>query len=206
MKFLFDLLPVIFFFAAYIFAKFLPDESQALVTTWLSADIPADQAPILIATFTAIVTSVLQVTLVWLRHRKVDRMLWVSLLIIVIFGGATLIFHDKTFIQWKFTVFYWLLAIMLLGSNLFFHRNLIRRVLEIQKIHLPDPIWSRLNLAWALFFLTIGALNLVVANNFSVDTWMYFKGGGCPALIFVFALAQGFYLSKHLIEDHPDDA
>jgi intracellular septation protein len=82
-----------------------------------------------------------------------------------------------------------------------FRRNLIRRMLENQ-IRLPDPIWLRLNLAWALFFVILGTLNLYVALNFSEKVWVNFKLFGCTALVFVFALAQGLYLSKHLLEDN----
>jgi intracellular septation protein len=203
MKFLFDLLPVIFFFCSYYIADFYPDESHALVTNWLDAGIPADQAPILIATFITIVGTALQVAIVLFRRRKVERMLWISLIVIVVLGGATLAFHDETFIKWKPTVLYWLLALTLLGSKIFFRRNLIERMLEAQ-FRVPDPIWSRLNLACALFFVFLGLLNLYVAFNFARDTWVNFKAIGCSALIFVFALALGLYLSKHLIEDQAD--
>jgi len=203
MKILFDLLPVIFFFAAYKIAGFFPDEAHALVMNWLSADIPASQAPILIATFTTIVATALQIGIVWLKHRKVDRMLWISLIVIAILGGATLAFHDPAFIQWKPTALYWLFGLVLLGSDIIFRRNLIRRMLEGQ-IRLPDPIWLRLNLAWALFFVILGTLNLYVAYSFSEETWVNFKLFGCTALVFVFALAQGLYLSKHLLEDNAD--
>jgi len=201
MKILFDLLPVIFFFAAYKIAGFFPDQAHALVTNWLAADIPASQAPILIATFVTIVATALQISLVWLKHRKVDRMLWISLIVIAILGGATLAFHDPAFIQWKPTALYWLFGLVLFCSDTIFRRNLIRRMLENQ-IRLPDPIWQRLNLAWALFFVILGTLNLYVAYNFSEEAWVNFKLFGCTALVFVFALAQGLYLSKHLIEDN----
>jgi len=201
MKILFDLLPVIFFFGAYKIAGVFPDEAHALVTKWLAGDIPADQAPILIATFIAIVATALQIAIVWLKHRKVDRMLWISLVVITILGGATLAFHDPAFIQWKPTALYWLFSLTLVGSDLIFRRNLIRRMLESQ-IRLPDPIWLRLNLAWALFFAILGTLNLYVAFHFSEETWVNFKLFGCTALVFVFAIAQGLYLSKHLIEDN----
>jgi intracellular septation protein len=100
-------------------------------------------------------------------------------------------------------VLYWLLALTLLGSKIFFRRNLIERMLEAQ-FRVPDPIWSRLNLACALFFVFLGLLNLYVAFNFTRDTWVNFKAIGCSVLIFAFALALGFYLSKHLIEDQAD--
>jgi len=201
MKILFDLLPVIFFFAAYQIAGFFPDEGHALVTNWLASDIPASQAPILIATFTTIVATALQIGIVRLRHGKVDRMLWISLIVIAILGGATLAFHDPAFIQWKPTALYWLFGLVLSCSDLIFRRNLIKRMLETQ-IRLPDPIWKRLNLAWALFFVILGVLNLYVAYNFSEKAWVNFKLFGFTALIFVFALAQGLYLSKHLLEDN----
>ena len=203
MKILFDLLPVIFFFTAYKIAGFFPDEAHSLVTKWLAGDIPADQAPILIATFIAIVATALQIAIVWLKHRKVDRMLWISLIVITILGGATLAFHDPAFIKWKPTAVYWLFGVILLGSDLIFRRNLIRRMLEGQ-IHLPDPIWLRLNWARAVFFIMLGALNLYVARHFSEDAWVNFKLIGCTALVFVFAIAQGLYLSKHLLEDKAD--
>jgi intracellular septation protein len=200
MKILFDLLPVIFFFCSYKIAGFYPDEAHALVTNWLASGIPADQAPILIATFVTIIATALQIGIVWIKRRKVDRMLWISLIIIAILGGATLAFHDDAFIKWKPTALYWLFALILLVSDLVFRRNLIRRMLEGQ-IRLPDQVWLRLNLAWALFFVILGILNLYVAFSFSQNAWVNFKLFGFTALIFVFALAQGLYLSKHLIED-----
>ena len=200
MKILFDLLPVIFFFAAYQIAGFFPDEAHALVTRWLAEDIPASLAPILIATFTTIVATVLQIGIVWLKHRRVDRMLWISMVVIAVLGGATLVFHNPAFIQWKPTAVYWLFGLVLLVSHMVFRRNLIKRMLESQ-IRLPEPIWSRLNLAWALFFVVLGALNIFVAYRFSEEIWVNFKLFGCTGLVFVFALAQGLYLSKHLLDD-----
>ncbi|MDR1229730.1 MAG: septation protein A [Azoarcus sp.] len=200
MKLLLDLLPVIFFFGTYKIAGIYPDESLVLAANWLGNDIPEGQAPILIATFVAIVATALQIAIVWLKHRKVDRMLWVSLIVITIFGGLTLVFRNEIFIQWKFSVFYWLLGLALLGSHALFRRNLIKRMLEAQ-ISLPEPVWSRLNLAWVLFFILLGMLNLYVAYHFSQNAWMNFKLFGCTALILVFSLAQGLYLSKHLIDD-----
>ncbi|MDR1461953.1 MAG: septation protein A [Azoarcus sp.] len=205
MKLLLDLLPVIFFFGTYELAGFYPDESLALAANWLGNDISKDLAPILIATFVAIVATALQIAIVWLKRRKVDRMLWVSLIVIAVLGGATLVFHDPTFIKWKPTAFYWLFGTALLGSNLLFRRNLIKRMLEAQ-IRLPEPIWSRLNLAWALFFALLGILNLYVAYNFSEKAWVHFKLFGFTGLILFFSLAQGLYLSKHLIDENTANA
>ncbi|MBR0565288.1 septation protein A [Azoarcus sp. L1K30] len=200
MKFLFDLLPVILFFVAYKFAGADPEGALTLLSGVLQGDIEASQAPILVATIVAICATVLQIAIVWLKHRKVDRMLWVSLAIIVVFGGATLLFHNPTFIKWKPTALYWLFSGALAFSALVLKRNLIRNMLEAQ-IQLPDAVWSRLNLAWAAFFLGMGVLNLYVAYSFSEEAWVNFKLFGGMGLMLAFVLGQGFYLSKHMQED-----
>ena len=109
-------------------------------------------------------------------------MLWISLAIIVVFGGATLFFHNPTFIKWKPTALYWLFGGVLLGSAWLLGRNLIRAMLEAQ-IKLPDPVWARLNLAWAGFFIAMGVLNLWVAYNFSEEAWVNFKMFGGMGLM-----------------------
>ncbi|WEN42370.1 Intracellular septation protein [Thauera sp. GDN1] len=201
MKFLFDLLPVILFFAAYKIGGANPEGAHALASSWLGDGIAVSQAPILIATFVAILATMLQIALVWAKHRKVDTMLWVSLAIIVVFGGATLFFHNPTFIKWKPTALYWMFGVVLLGSAWLLQRNLIRKMLEAQ-IKLPEPIWNRLNLAWAGFFIAMGLLNLYVAYNFSEETWVNFKMFGGMGLMLAFVLAQGFYLSRHMEEEN----
>ncbi|KAI5913508.1 septation protein A [Thauera sp. 2A1] len=199
MKFLFDLLPVILFFATYKIAGANPDAAHALATQWFGSGIMATQAPILIATAATIVATFLQIAIVWIKHRKVDAMLWVSLAIIVVFGGATLFFHNPTFIKWKPTALYWLFGAVLLVSASLFRRNLIRKMLEAQ-IQLPDSVWARLNLAWAGFFLAMGLINLYVAYSFSEETWVNFKLFGATGLMLAFVLGQGVYLSRHIEE------
>ncbi|MDR2260134.1 MAG: septation protein A [Azoarcus sp.] len=202
MKFFFDLFPLIVFFLAYTFANASQETAQAMASEWLGG-VSTDQAPILIATATAIAATALQIAAVWLKTRKVGSMLWISLALIGVFGGATLFFRDPTFIKWKPTVLYWLFGAALIGANLLFRRNLIRSMLEKARIQLPDPVWARLNLLWALFFAALGLLNLYVAYGFTQTTWVNFKIFGCTGLIFAFTLAQAPYLSKHLIEDKP---
>lgn len=200
MKFLFDLLPVILFFAAYKIAGANAEAAWHLSRQLLGESVSEAQAPILLATGIAILATVGQIAWVYLRHRKVDAMLWVSLVIVSVFGGATLFFHDPTFIKWKPTVLYWLFGATLWLSAALFQRNLIRRMLEAQ-IALPEPVWARLNLAWAAFFGFMGALNLVVAYHYSEETWVNFKLFGGMGLMLLFVLGQGMFLSKHLQED-----
>ncbi|MCQ9373492.1 septation protein A [Methyloversatilis sp. XJ19-13] len=199
MKFLFDLLPVLLFFAAYKFANASPEASHSLVTQALGDGIAVTQGPILIATAVAIIATIGQVLWLMARGRKVEIMLWVSLGIIVVFGGATLLFHDATFIKWKPTVLYWLFACTLAGAALFLKRNLIRSLMQAQ-IELPEAVWTRLNLSWIGFFAVMGVLNLYVAFSFSEETWVDFKLYGGMGLMFLFVLAQGAMLSRHVDE------
>ena len=175
MKFLFDLFPVILFFVAFKLAD------------------------IYVATGVAIAASIAQVAWLKLRGRNVDTMLWASLAIIVVFGGATLLLQDETFIKWKPTVLYWLFAAVLAGGELFVRRNLIRTLLG-EQIQLPDRAWRTLNRSWAGFFVFMGAANLFVAYNFSTDTWVNFKLFGGFGLMLLFALAQAMFLAKHVEE------
>lgn len=174
MKFLFDLFPVILFFIAF------------------------KMGDIFIATGVTIAATFAQIGWLLLRKKKIDVMLWVSLGIVVVAGGLTLLLHDETFIKWKPTILYWAFAIGLGGSSLLFGKNLIRSVLESQ-VKLPDPVWKNLNLAWIGFFIFMGCANLAVAFafNLSTDTWVNFKLFGGMGLMLLFALAQGLVLSKY---------
>ncbi|MES2354321.1 MAG: septation protein A [Pseudomonadota bacterium] len=202
MKFLFDLFPVIFFFVAYKFAHGNPEGALLLTRSLLGPNIVSTQAPILLATAVAIVATFMQVGWLLARRRKVDTMLWVSLAIIVVFGGATLIFQNENFIKWKPTVLYWLFAIVLLGGKIVFHRNFIRATLEKQ-FTVPEPIWNKLNLSWAGFFTAMGFANLYFAFNFPTETWVNFKVFGMSGLMLVFVLFQSVWLAKYI--EHPKE-
>ncbi|RLJ65078.1 septation protein A [Sulfurisoma sediminicola] len=178
MKFLFDLFPVILFFVAYKFSG------------------------IYIATGVAIAATFAQIGWVWFRHRKVDTMLWVSLALITVFGGATLLLHNPTFIKWKPTVLYWLFAVVLLVSATFMKKNLIRKMLE-EQMKLPETLWARLNLSWVAFFAAMGVANLYVAFNFSEADWVNFKLFGGMGLMLAFIVVQGLFLAKYVEEKQP---
>lgn len=202
MKVLFDLLPVIFFFVAYTGAKHAPDSAASIVSGLLSglgmsSAVDAEQAPLLLATVVAIVATFAQVGWLLVRRRKVDNMLWISLAIIVVLGGATLALRDPTFIKWKPTVLYWTFAAVLLGASVFLKKNLIRTMMQGQ-LSLPDVIWARLNLSWVAFFALMGAINLYVAYNYSESTWVSFKLFGGIGLMVAFVVVQGLMLSRFL--------
>jgi intracellular septation protein len=123
----------------------------------------------------------------------------------VVFGGATLWLQNEAFIKWKPTALYWLFGGVLLGSKLFAGRNLMQKLLG-EKISMPDTAWTRLNLAWALFFLAAGALNLFVAFSgwFTEDQWVNFKVFGLMALLIVFVIGQSVWLGKHIEQPSED--
>lgn len=202
MKLLFDLFPVILFFAVFKIAGAQPEAAQAFAAQYLAflvvdGAISAQQAPILLATAVAILATLAQVLWLLLRRRDVDQMLWVSLVIIVVFGGATIYFHDELFIKWKPTVLYWCFALALLGSQLFMRKNLIRALMGKQ-MSLPDPVWDKLNLAWGGFFAAMGALNLYIAFNYPLELWVNFKMFGFLGLMIAFVIAQTAFLSRYL--------
>jgi intracellular septation protein len=201
MKLLFDLFPVILFFVAFKYSEKHPE----LAVDWLSAlpgmaAVSLTQAPILLATVVVIVASVVQIAWVYFRHGKVDKMLWISLGLVVVFGGMTLFFQNEAFIKWKPTILYWVFAGSMLFASQFMKKNAIKVMLG-EQLTLPEAVWGRLNLAWIGFFLAMGVLNLLVAFNFSTDTWVNFKLFGGMGLMLLFVLAQGMFLSKYVEED-----
>lgn len=177
MKFLFDFFPIILFFAAFKLGG------------------------IYVATGTAIGATVLQIAWVWLRQRKVDTMLRINLVVITVFGGMTLIFHDETFIKWKPTMLYWASAAALAGSRLFFGKNFIREMLA-EQLQLPEHVWVRLNWSWVAFFAFMGIANLAVAFAFNLptDVWVNFKVFGGMGLMLLFMILQIVLLSKYIEE------
>lgn len=176
-KLLFDLFPVILFFVAY-----------------KVADIYVATAVVIAATFA-------QIAYMWIKHRKVEKMLWVSLGLVVVFGGATLLLHDENFIKLKLTIFYWVFAAVLLGASIFMGKNLIRSLLTSQgKLEMPERVWRLLNHLWIGFFTAMGGLNLFIAQNYSTDVWVNFKLFGSLGLMLVFLIAQGFIIAKYIKE------
>jgi len=204
MKLLFDLFPVILFFVAFKVAGMYPDASLAVAQSWLGplmfdGAVPASQGPILLATAVAIVASLLQVGSLVVRRKKVDAMLWISVAVILVFGGATIWLHDETFIKWKPSILYWLFGAILLGGRLLFRRNLLRAVLGAQLV-VPEQVWERLLWIWIGFFGAIGAVNLAVAYSVPTETWVNFKLFGLMGITFAFTLAIGLWLARYMKE------
>ncbi|MBW3500114.1 MULTISPECIES: septation protein A [unclassified Janthinobacterium] len=208
MKFLFDLFPLIAFFAAFKLGGMYEAATHDFVQQYLSGFvsgglIKADQAPWILATLVGIVATACQVSYLLLRGRKVDGMLWLSLFIFVVFGGASIYLHDDFFLKWKPTLIYWLSGLALLIAHVGFKKNLIRKTMEAQ-VQLPEVVWNQLLAAWIIFFGAIGALNLFVAfvlYKGDMAAWVSFKAFGATGIFFAFIVAQTLFLAKHIKED-----
>ena len=173
MKLLLDFFPIALFFLAFKF--------------W----------GIYVATAVAIAATIGQIA--WLRYStgKVEPMQWLSLGIIVVFGGATILLHDESFIKFKPTALYWMMAIALASGLLFFRKNFLKTLMGSQ-LELPEPAWRAMNWSWVGFFAVMGVLNLWVAHNFDTKAWVNFKLFGGLGLMALFVVGQALYLSRHV--------
>jgi len=183
MQLLFDFLPIIVFFAVYQIYGAVVSTDDAMFA----------------ATIAIMVVMTIQIAVQWLRTRTVNRIMLISGVLVLVFGGITLALRDPRFMQWKVTVLNWLLAIGFLASHFFGRQTLVEKFLG-EAIALPQVIWRRLNFLWVANFALIGAINLYVAYNFSQETWVDFKFYGLLGLTLLMALIQGIYISRHVTE------
>lgn len=198
MKLLFDLFPVILFFAAFKIAEGQPDAAIALAERFMGEDLTAMTAPVFIATVVAIAATFLQVGWLMLRGRKVEPMLWISLAVIVVFGSLTLYLRNEMFIKWKPTILYWIFGGILVYGNIA-GRNFIRMLLSKAEIEMPGHAWGTLQNMWIGFFAAMGVVNLLVAYLCSTDTWVNFKLFGLMGLTLVFTIGIGVFMTKHAV-------
>jgi intracellular septation protein len=202
MKSLLDFVPLLVFFGGYYGAKQWPDLADTFINVMLglfglAGPLPADQVDMACATQLAMLATLAQVGILIACRHKVDKILWITLVIVVVMSIATLIFHDPAIIKWRSTVLDWLFGLILLGGEVLFGKNLIRAMLGAQ-IDLPDNVWRHLNFSWIGYFALSGVLNLIVAARFSEETWVNFNMFGGPALTVLFMLGQGFYMSRFM--------
>ena len=185
MQLLLDFLPVIAFFVAYKLAG------------------------IYVATAVIIVATVLQVGVHWVRTRKVNPMHVLSAGLVLVFGGITLLIHDKAYIMWKPTILNWLFAVAFLASQLpqFGGRPFVQRLIEMGEsgLRLAPPLWHRLNLMWVAYFAAMGAANLYVFKRYDEATWVNFKLFGMFGLTLVFIVLQGLWLAARAEPDRGNE-
>ena len=169
MKLLLNILALLLFFGAYI----------------LTHDI-------FIATILAVVAGIIQASITFLMKGRMDVMQAVSLALIIIFGGLTIVLQNDWFIKFKPTALFWLISLTMLFGRLT-NKNILRAIMG-KEIKLPDPIWNEMMWVWTVFFALLGGSNLWVAWNFSTDTWVTYKVFGVMGLMVLFFIAQAIYM------------
>lgn len=189
MKLFFDFLPIVLFFIAYKFG--------GGIYSWNGQEY--DIQGIYVATAVMIVATLIQTSYSWFRHGKVEKSHLITLVLVLVLGGATLWLQNPDFIKWKPTAVNWLFALAFVGAHVFTDKSLLERMMA-EHIQLPSVIWFKLNIAWILFFILSGVANLYVAFNFDEATWVNFKLFGLLGLTVLFIVAQSIYLAKHAVE------
>ncbi len=208
MKQLFDFFPILLFFILYKFYLDLPDELILGINQWipLMRLTPGESSDaIYLATLAAILVTLVQVVAAAIIVRKVEKMPLITLALLLVFGGATLVLKDPVFIQWKPTAINWLFGVVFLGSHLVGDKPLVQRMMG-HAIEIDEKrVWAQLNLAWVGFFVVAGIANLIVAPEidpfglrFSEDTWVDFKLFGLMGMTITFVIAQAVYLARYM--------
>lgn len=170
-----EFIPIILFFIAYKFYN------------------------IYVATAVVIAATIVQVAYGWFKHRKVGTMQWITLVLIIVMGGATIYLRDEQFIKWKLSIIEWLFGLVFLGSQFIGEKPIVERMMS-GSLTLPSAIWKRLNLMWSSFFLIVGFINVYVMYNYDTDDWVTFKTFGVPGLMVVFIVVQMAIIYKHIPE------
>ncbi|MBD1391303.1 septation protein A [Neiella sp. HB171785] len=179
MKQLFDFLPLLAFFIAY------------------------KMHDIYTATGVLIVATIVQIAAAKWIWNQVEKIHWITLVMVTVFGSMTLFFHDDAFIKWKVTAIYGAMAAALLIGQWFFNKPLIKAMLG-SELQLPHDVFVKLGYAWAVFFLFCAALNVYVAFSLPLETWVNFKVFGLTVMTLVFAVAQGFYIWRYLPKEQKE--
>lgn len=188
MKLIFDFFPLILFFAAY------------------------HAAGIFVATGVAMAGVVAQVAWLRIRNHKIEVMHIINLVVILVFGGATIYTANDVFIRWKPTILYWTFSVILFVSQFVSEKPAIQHVMGTQ-MELPAHVWKKINLSFAVFTLVMGVLNLYVAFFYGAgldpqvqrDRWVDFKVFGTTILTFLFVIGLMLALSKHLNVDKDEE-
>jgi intracellular septation protein len=209
MKLLFDFFPIILFFISYYQSTFLVENT--FIGQLVDTDLERSVTAAIVATGVALVANFFQIAFNQLKHRRIEKMHLFSFALFLVLGGTTIVLADPDFLKWKPTVLNWLFAAAFFGSFFVGEKTLIERAMGKQ-IQLPEAVWSRLNLAWVLFFITSGSANLYMAfyygleldNDTRMDHWVNFKLFGLMGLTILFVILQAIYLAQYM-QDEKDD-
>ena len=188
MKLLFDFFPIVAFYLTYNLSKAKLGDVNAMIA----------------ATAVLMLATTIQMAYTWIKHKKIEKMHVLVLVLALVFGGATIYFRDPAYLIWKVTLVNWLFALAFIASHFIGEKTLIRHMMDHALI-LPEPVWQKLSLMWIVFFISLGTLNLIVAARVSFDHWVDFKLFGLMGLTLLFALGQGIYLSRYIKEEPSEE-
>lgn len=152
------------------------------------------------ATAALIIITITQVIWEYIKYRKIAKAQILVAVLVTVFGGATLYFHDEEFIKWKVSIINWLLGFGLIVTTYIMKETPMEKMLK-DSVNLAHKQWKMLNNVWGAYFVMLGTINLFVAYFFSTNTWMNFKLFGMIGLTIAFMVIQMIYLSKHMKDD-----
>ncbi len=191
MKQFIDFIPLILFFIVY---KISPQAVDVLGHSFMVGGIYS-------ATAMLIASSLVVYGVLYFRQGKLEKSQWLTLIACLVFGSLTLAFHSETFLKWKAPVVNWVFALIFAGSHFIGDRLLIQRIMG-HALTLPQAVWTKLNIAWIVFFLFCGAANLYVAFTYQ-EFWVDFKVFGSLGMTLLFLVGQGIYLARHIHDADP---
>lgn len=191
MKQFIDFIPLILFFIVY---KISPQAVDVLGYSFMVGGIYS-------ATAMLIASSLVVYGVLYFRQGKLEKSQWLTLIACLVFGSLTLAFHSETFLKWKAPVVNWVFALIFAGSHFIGDRLLIQRIMG-HALTLPQAVWTKLNIAWIVFFLFCGAANLYVAFTYQ-EFWVDFKVFGSLGMTLLFLVGQGIFLARHIHDADP---
>jgi intracellular septation protein len=186
-----DFIPLLLFFIVY---KIEPRAVDILGHSFMVGGIFS-------ATAMLIISSLVVYGILFITQRKLEKSQWLTLIACLVFGSLTLAFHSEAVLKWKAPVVNWLFALAFAGSHFIGDRPLIQRIMG-HALTLPQPIWTRLNIAWVFFFLFCGTANLYVAFTYQ-EFWVDFKVFGSLGMTLLFLVGQGIFLARHMHDTDP---
>ena len=203
MKLLIDYFSVVLFYLAYQFYTRIPEDFVFSINAWIPLGLVAGEksSAIYFAIFVGIVAAGLQTLIHWILEGKPTKLHLIAFFAFLLFGGITFFMRDPVFIKWKPTIVNMIFAIVFLGSTFVGKKSLVEHMLG-NSMQVSKRIWNRLTLSWAIFFVFVAILNIIIAYNFSESTWVNFKLFGILGMTFCFLVIQALYLSKLIQVDN----
>lgn len=186
-----ELIPIALFFITYS----LNGDS------WQIANYTLTFNGIYTATAVLMITTIIQVLFTWLITKKVEKRLWLLLVVILVTGSLTLTLQNKIFIQWKPTIFNWILALVFIGSQYIGDKKTLMQRMLGSQINLPANIWHRLSNVWVIYFIIVGILNLIVAYEYNESFWVSYKLYSSIGFTIFISIITALMIMPYLTED-----